>query len=650
MKRVINIETVLFIFFTFKILTGQIVVKDTIHIQADSVYHIQKWDHLKINELYGSARGLFEMFRQGDFYYKGCEYEDNFLYISPDSSEIRRVIVFYYYGGYAESASHNIPIFLFPFSDDYGGVLRISVDWDWWGVLDFSYPRMMIWKITDSYVKEYTVEFRERPSAFSLLCDVGEKVAVGVILNYGWLDYLNNSSLPGFPIADVKLVCDDEYKITWDFNGVQKGVVFKGFYTGLYTFDVYFEPDTIAYQDTTTLYAVACKQEEPDAPPVPITDESLLELSLWEEYIGYGRLIGPDGQTGASLSNLRYGDVRSGKVRFVADGTTIPKELTYLYFTLKPMGEKCPEAFPWLTIQPSADTLDTVMLDLEIPKANEIYYITPSPTMPTLECRAKLSGNNLKDNYMANWECKLEYHYPPGSDERMYSEDNFFDSNYISNWGLNFNNSVPIIGGNVNIKVSTLINSKIYSDSVRIYIRGENPSSAVVLNGLDNGEIAMLRTESSNLAQFDTENYDTPHIGLPLRGADSHGWGLCQIDDRSHRITTALLWDWTANREYGLNYYNQQRDRARARLESIGHLDTPAEGQTWQSMIDSEGYARYNGGPSARYWEWVEPRRKTPGHWIAFPTTLKSGERKFNPVLWNNVSHYIRNYSIGGSQ
>lgn len=129
-----------------------------------------------------------------------------------------------------------------------------------------------------------------------------------------------------------------------------------------------------------------------------------------------------------------------------------------------------------------------------------------------------------------------------------------------------------------------------------------------------------------------------------MRGGDGHGWGLCQIDDRSHTITTAILWDWTRNREYGLNYYNQQREGARARLESIGHLDTPAEGQTRQSMIDSEAYARYNGGPSARYWKWIRPKRGTPGYWIADPTAVRNHTRRRLDDLGEHVANYLNNY------
>ena len=94
------------------------------------------------------------------------------------------------------------------------------------------------------------------------------------------------------------------------------------------------------------------------------------------------------------------------------------------------------------------------------------------------------------------------------------------------------------------------------------------------------------------------------------------------------------------------NYYNQQRNGAQSRLESIGHLDTPAESQTRQSMIDSEGYARYNAGPSAQYWSRVEPDQNVPnvGYWIANPTVVRNHRRILLDDLGIHVSNYLANY------
>lgn len=341
---------------------------------------------------------------------------------------------------------------------------------------------------------------------------------------------------------------------------------------------------------------------------------------------------------------LLSGEIKSKGIPFIADGIEPQDKGEIGIEAYGPASSELQKMEGWvfITVVPA----DSIKLKLEAPKNAEIKYITPTPSMPTVKCKAKLSGSDLSGNYVANWTCKVEYHFPPSrcDDERNYTDEKFFDSNHISEWDLNFNNSVPIIGGEAKIKVSTVIKGKMYSDSVTIYIRGENPPDASVLNGLDNGQIAMLRTESSNLDQFDTENYAEPNVGLPLRGGDGHGWGLCQIDDRSHQITTALLWDWTANRAYGVNYYNQQRNGARARLEATGHLDTPAPGQTRQSMIDSEAYARYNDGPSARYWEWVTPTETIPGHWIVRPTAVRNGERVDLDDLGEHVRNYLDNY------
>ena len=260
--------------------------------------------------------------------------------------------------------------------------------------------------------------------------------------------------------------------------------------------------------------------------------------------------------------------------------------------------------------------------------------------------KAELNGYDETINLTANWTCQVTYDYPPDSNETTFNALQPFDQNFISAWELDFNNSTSIIGGKVKIKVSAEIEEKIYSDSVIVYIRGENPDEEDVIDGLDNGEITVLETETIDFDQFDTEDYADPNEGLPLRSdIDSTGWGLCQIDQGSHHITTAILWNWRANLDYGMDYYNEMRDGAETRLENTGNLDTPADGQTRQSMIDSEGYARYNGGPSARYWSWLKPTRTNPvAHWIINPTAIRRGSRKPNPDIRKNVGNYLDNY------
>jgi len=286
-------------------------------------------------------------------------------------------------------------------------------------------------------------------------------------------------------------------------------------------------------------------------------------------------------------------------------------------------------------------------LTIFTPQNKKIYNITATPEMPTIACKAKLSGYDEESTPEAQWECKVSYDYPPGSDEETYTEEEVaFDEDFISEWDLNFNDNATIIGGKVTIKVSAEINAKSYLDSLIVYIRGENPNDDDVTEGLDTGEITMLETETSGFDQFDTEEYAEPNERLPLRSdADEHGWGMCQIDDRWHTITTGLLWEWTANLTYGINYYNTRRNAAENLLETLGDLDIVAEGQTRQSMIDSEAYARYNGGGNARYWNWVEPDPNVPnGYWEASPAMIINGVREYHPLVDRNVGRYLRYY------
>ncbi|MGD8778345.1 MAG: hypothetical protein PVH88_05220 [Ignavibacteria bacterium] len=276
---------------------------------------------------------------------------------------------------------------------------------------------------------------------------------------------------------------------------------------------------------------------------------------------------------------------------------------------------------------------------------DEIYYITNTPEMPSITCRAEFSGDNIPENQTANWSCSVAYDYPPGDDEETYNAEIVFGSDNITEWNLNFNNSEIIIGGKATIIVTTTVDDEEYADTIVVHIRGENPEDATVIALTDDGEQAMIETEVPSYSQFRTENYDEPNERLPIRGGDRHGWGMCQLDDRSHTITTALLWDWTANFEYGTNYYNQQRNGAERRMNDDINLHGPIAGQTRQSMIDIEGYARYNGGPSARVWRWIPATERNPGRWVRNVTAIRNGVRRYNPDIDEHAGNYEGNYN-----
>ncbi len=286
-----------------------------------------------------------------------------------------------------------------------------------------------------------------------------------------------------------------------------------------------------------------------------------------------------------------------------------------------------------------------------------IYYINATPTMPNITLRAERSVILNLPGETANWTCTLSYSYPIVYSTRMpngdtltstqtYTRETTFDGSDVTEWNLNFNNSEPIIGGEARITVTATVDGEQYADTIVVYIRGENPDDADVEAATDdNGQLTMIETEVPGYSQFDTETYAVPNDGLPLRSdADDHGWGLGQIDDRYHIITTELLWDWTANLEWSLSYYNGHRDRAERRLENDGNLDNPIAGHTRQSMIDYEGYARYNSNWYAHVWEWIPPTEQNPGRWVRNVTILLDGERVYSGEVDRHLQNYESNY------
>jgi len=452
----------------------------------------------------------------------------------------------------------------------------------------------------------------------------------------GGVKFLADGEMPDrIETVNIKVWKKDDPDMEGEASLVVKPVI--------HYFQVLANPDTICYSNTST---ITVQGKDNDNNNVDLTDDTFLLFEL--DLIGsrLGHLIGYD-ENGVS-----YGYAKAGGVKFVANGE-MPNSIETV--NIKVQGKDNPE------VEGEGKVLVKPNIKLEIlkPSAEEIRYITAKPEMPVIPCEAKLSGYSGGENPIINWECKVKYDYPPGSDEATFTEQILFNSDYISEWNLNFNDSDTIIGGKATLKVMTTIENHLFQDSIIYNIRGDNPDDGDVINKLDAGEIALLKTEVPNYSQFDTEYYAVPNEWLPLRSdtcrnsqgklvGDLHGWGITQLDDRWHTVTTAILWDWTLNLDSGMTYYNQGRDSAECRLVNSGHFDTYAEGQTRQSMIDIEGHAQYNDGPDGQVWEWIESEGDDEiGHWIRHVTHFDRSIRRRADAsdLEIHNDDYIRNYS-----
>ncbi|MFO7888918.1 MAG: hypothetical protein R6V04_01110 [bacterium] len=412
--------------------------------------------------------------------------------------------------------------------------------------------------------------------------------------------------------------------------------------------EVYPEKSIINFNEATKVFT----EQKTEDPEINLSYGDTISFTVQSDdknliHYGYLTLNGID-----TVHSVTYQEANYGEVEYIAEFQDFEDD-TEVHI----IAENYENNLIGMT---SIDVVDKKpQLTIITPQNKKIRNITDTPEMPTIECKAKLSGYNEEKITGTQWECKVSYDYPPGSDEVTYTEEMAFDEDFISEWDLDFNDSATIIGGKVKIKVSAEINEKSYSDSLIIYIRGENPDDDDVVNELDAGEIALLETEVPNYSQFDTEYYAVPNERLPLRSdtsrndqgeliGDLNGWGISQLDDRWHDITTAVLWDWSENLDSGMDYYNQQRDGAENRLENSGHFDTYAEGQTRQSMIDIEGHARYNDGPDGRVWEWVESEGDDEiGYWIRHVTHIDTdtGDRVDATDLEIHNDNYINNYT-----
>ena len=376
-------------------------------------------------------------------------------------------------------------------------------------------------------------------------------------------------------------------------------------------------PDTIGHGDQSTIYIQGKKADSTNYDP---PGDTVVLFKLDSAAQNMGRLTGYDS------SGVTYGFVKSGGVKYKADGEK-PDSLDYAKIAVQQRDDSGIAGEGELVVLKSS-----IKLKILQPPAKKIHKITAKPKMPVIPCKAKLSGYSGGGNHVVNWECKVRYDYPPGSDEATFTKQIPLDSVYNSEWNLNFDNSAKIIGGKATLKVKTTIAGQLLQDSTIFYIRGENPNPSTVKKGLSNGIEALVETESAGTYhQFGKETYATPNEGLPVNAGKD--WGMCQINSDAHTISTELLWDWTANLAKGRAIFTGWA-RNLANID-FNNMNLPPNTNIPQLVLDCQTYAHYQGGTIAGAYQWI-PDSTGTGQWIHNPT---NADGDANLVINDNTNY-----------
>lgn len=212
------------------------------------------------------------------------------------------------------------------------------------------------------------------------------------------------------------------------------------------------------------------------------------------------------------------------------------------------------------------------------PSDGDTFWIEaePTPTMPTVNCQAKIIGITPDPTAVTQFTWDYEVNYNP-SQQSEYGPD--WDISY--NWPpstsaggttqLNFRNIIR--GGDLTIGVTVTIDGCTYSDTITVTILARNPSVDAIKSQLgDNHVLWRIASRESDFTQFLTDGY-------PLWSHDKLGGvGIMQLTPPS---SDDQIWDWTENckggqakLQYGFNIANRWHTTVENSLDFRNLVDT----------------------------------------------------------------------------
>jgi hypothetical protein len=246
-------------------------------------------------------------------------------------------------------------------------------------------------------------------------------------------------------------------------------------------------------------------------------------------------------------------------------------------------------------------------LVIDEPAANATFFIDPTPAMPVINCRARITGlsPDPTPQTLFDWQITITETPQPGTCQSAKVQCVQSEEGHIigGRW-------TPVLdffqGGEAVIRVGASVEGQTVQNTVGVRIRGTNPGAAAITAACGAGSDAdRIACHESRRRQFAN--------GLPYLGPGGDV-GVMQLCNPA--ATCRQRWSWLENVIRGMNLLEQKR------VDASTYLNKHAPGGNFPNdlglsnaeVLQREAIQRFNGGS---YWRWDGDKN----HWVAHPPT-----------------------------
>ncbi len=261
-------------------------------------------------------------------------------------------------------------------------------------------------------------------------------------------------------------------------------------------------------------------------------------------------------------------------------------------------GVPLPGGVPQAPPRPPSAPVTTPALVIDQPTASTRFNINATPTMPTINCRTRITGPTPDPTPNTDFNWKIQVTEAVTSDScassRIGSCSSPISQNNIrgGNWTPAFS---TIQGGQAVITAAANVGGTALSTSVTVDIRGTNPGAASIT-----AQCGSAGTDADRVACHESGRRQFDGNGNPLLGPGGDV-GVMQLCNPA--ATCSQRWDWNRNVNAGVALLGQKRNGATAYLSThvVAGNYPNSLGLSNAAVLQRETLQRYNGG---RYWGW----------------------------------------------
>jgi hypothetical protein len=246
-------------------------------------------------------------------------------------------------------------------------------------------------------------------------------------------------------------------------------------------------------------------------------------------------------------------------------------------------------------------------LVISTPRSDTIFWISDTPQMPQIKCRAHIAGldSAAQETLSFNWKIKLKYENYTLA--RTGSRRGIGD--WIPNFETDFGGDTLMLDVGVKFGRDSLTAHLVAADGVRVLGRNiQNNRRGTVeafIDGLTQYE-AQSRSSAKGAACYETNNYyqfyeSGPNSGLPYGEIGGGGGrGIMQLTFGEY-VTRNSLWSWHENVRMGTQACHENYNSAVHNFTDYVPGYQPTALQVTKQIL-----AKYNGGGGIRYFKYYE--------------------------------------------